>query len=108
MPSKPYAPAWSSRSGYPMIESRALSITRHVLRGPTDLRAGWRLCIFLAIDFALLKVFNQVLPLLSADDSVLYLLRDAAGLLACMWRSIGARPTSMAYPIVARLCQAIC
>lgn len=53
------------------------------MRGPTELRAGWRLCIFLAIDFALIKVCNPILPLLSTDDSVLYLLRDAIGLFAC-------------------------
>ena len=51
---------------------------RRVFYGPPELRAGWRLCIFLAIVIALIQASNlmvrRVLP--GADDTTLFLVRE--------------------------------
>jgi membrane protease YdiL (CAAX protease family) len=64
-----------------MIDAeRALrpSFLHRVFYGPSELRAGWRLCIFLAIVIALIKEGNLMVrrPLLGADDTTLFLVRE--------------------------------
>ena len=51
------------------------SVFHRVFYGPSELRAGWRLCIFLAMVLGLINASNlmvrRVLP--SADQTTLYL-----------------------------------
>jgi len=59
-------------------EPRNPSIFHRVFYGPSELRAGWRLCIFLVIVVALINANNllvrRVLP--DADNTTLFLIRE--------------------------------
>jgi membrane protease YdiL (CAAX protease family) len=54
------------------------SVLRSVFYGPLELRAGWRLCIFLAIVSALVYASNLAVRrvLHGADDTTLFLVRE--------------------------------
>lgn len=54
------------------------TLLRRVFHGPSELRAGWRLLIFLAIVIALIKASNFMVGHLlhSADDTALFLVRE--------------------------------
>jgi membrane protease YdiL (CAAX protease family) len=54
------------------------SIFRRVFYGPSEIRAGWRLCIFLAIVTTLIEASNLIVRqmLHGADDTTLFLVRE--------------------------------
>ena len=60
------------------IQSRNHNILRRVFYGPRELRAGWRLSIFLAIVIALINTSNLILrrPLSGVDDATSFLVRE--------------------------------
>jgi hypothetical protein len=60
-------------------QSLSPSTLRRVFHGPSELRAGWRLCIFLAIVIALINASNFMVRRLlhSADQTSLFLAREA-------------------------------
>jgi len=60
------------------IQSRNHNILRRVFYGPRELRAGWRLSIFLAIVIALINTSNLILrrPLSGADSGTSFLVRE--------------------------------
>src|SRR5215472_18961255 len=56
----------------------SLTILRRLFYGPSELRAGWRLCIFLMIVIALVTGSNAVVRRLlqGTDDTALFLVRE--------------------------------
>jgi CAAX protease family protein len=50
-------------------------VLHHVFRGPSELRAGWRLSIFLVIVIVLIKASNLMVGLHGAEDTTLFLVR---------------------------------
>jgi uncharacterized protein len=57
--------------------SSGRSVLRRAFYGPLELRAGWRLCIFLTVVFALIYVSNLLIRrLLHADDITLFLAHE--------------------------------
>jgi membrane protease YdiL (CAAX protease family) len=60
-------------------QSLSPATLRRVFYGPSELRAGWRLCIFLAIVIALINASNFMVRRLlhSADQTSLFLAREA-------------------------------
>jgi membrane protease YdiL (CAAX protease family) len=64
-----------------MIEAQqsvSPSVFRRAFYGPSELRAGWRLCIFLTIVIALIKVSSLMIRRLlhGADGTALFLVRE--------------------------------
>jgi uncharacterized protein len=59
------------------VYSSRRSVLQRAFYGPLELRAGWRLCIFLMIVFALIYASNLLIRrLLHADDVALFLLHE--------------------------------
>ena len=60
------------------VHSARRSVLRSAFYGPLELRAGWRLCIFLAIASSLIYSSNLLIRRLlhSADDVTLFLVRE--------------------------------
>ena len=60
------------------VQSHRSTVFRRVFYGPWELRAGWRLFIFLTIVVALINASNVVVRRLlqSADDTTLFLIRE--------------------------------
>jgi CAAX protease family protein len=73
-----------------MIESVASLrrfFSRRVFRGPSELRAGWRLCIFLAIAVVLIKASNLIIGLHGIEDTTSFLVRKALDFLILLLAS---------------------
>src|SRR5437899_9511753 len=76
-------------------QSLSPSVLRRVFYGPSELRAGWRLLIFLAIVIALINVSNLMVRrvLHGADNTTFFLVREvmdflifllASGIMGCI------------------------
>lgn len=65
------------------------SVARRVFYGPAELRAGWRLAIFLAMVIALISASNVLVGglLPGADNSTLFLVREVLDLLIFLFAS---------------------
>jgi membrane protease YdiL (CAAX protease family) len=70
-------------------QSLSRSVLRRVFYGPSELRAGWRLCIFLAIVIALINASNFMVRRLlhGADDTSLFLAREMMDFLMFLFAS---------------------
>jgi membrane protease YdiL (CAAX protease family) len=70
-------------------ESLRPSVLHRVFYGPSELRAGWRLCIFLAIVIALINASNFMVRRLlhGADDTSLFLAREVMDFLVFLFAS---------------------
>jgi len=62
------------------------SVVRRVFYGPSELRAGWRLLIFLVVITALRRFSNPIVyrVLRGADDSIILLVRIVMSFLICL------------------------
>jgi hypothetical protein len=66
-----------------------LSIFHRVFYGSSELRAGWRLCIFLGIVVALINASNLLVRrvLHGSDDTTLFLIREVMDFLIFLFAS---------------------
>jgi len=71
------------------VQSPSSSVLRRVFYGPSEVRAGWRLFIFLAIVIALINAGNLMVGrlLLGADDTTLFFVREVMDFLICVLAS---------------------
>ena len=61
-----------------LVQSQSPTVLRGVFCNPRELRAGWRLLIFLALVIALVNASNLIVRRLlhSADETALFLVRE--------------------------------
>jgi len=71
------------------LQSSSFGLGRRMLYGRSELRAGWRLCIFLIIVVALIQVGNVMVRQLvhGADGSTLFLVRELMDFLVILFAS---------------------
>lgn len=70
-------------------QPRNMSTLHRVFYGPSELRAGWRLCIFLGIVIVLINASNLLVRrvLHGADDTTLFLIREVMDFLIFLFAS---------------------
>jgi hypothetical protein len=77
------------------------SVLHRVFSGPSELRAGWRLLIFLAIVVGLINVSNLMVRRLlhGADDTTLFLVFQVINFLIFRRRGKGSSKGGRGFPV---------